>query len=49
MYLADHKKKTKRTEISGRKLKSDPYLHPKWPNITNIHPTTYMSAFLTEM
>ena len=44
MHLADHthKKKTKKklTKISGRKLRSDTYLHPKLTNI-NIHLTTY--------
>ena len=38
-------KKIKLTKISGRKLRSDPYLHPKWPKITNIYLTTYMDNF----
>ena len=28
---------------------SDPYLRLKWPKITNIHLTTYMGDFLTEL
>ena len=36
---------TKLTKIFGRKLRSDLYLHPKWPNITNIHFRTYMGWF----
>ena len=28
---------------------SDPYLHPKWPKISNIYLTAQMGDFLTEL
>ena len=49
MHLADHKKKKKLTKISWRKLRSDPYFYPKRPKIINIHLTTYIGDFLTEL
>ena len=43
------RKKIKLTKISKKKLRSDHYLHAKWPKITNIYLTSYMDDFLTEL